>query len=160
MAMNPNPTSAGSEFSRARAGRSDKLTLRALGQNLMVRARLWLDKLLSLPYARVVMIFAIGFAAGAVWQSYSGAARKAIASWSPHLTWLAPTASSERIRTISLSLATARQNLDRAVNEVNRLEGQGANEPRQVHSLNRERRFRVGLRSPISRPLLLFSSLA
>ena len=29
-----------------------------------------LDKLLSLPYARVVMIFVMGFAAGLVWQSY------------------------------------------------------------------------------------------
>jgi len=131
MAMNPNPTSAGSEFSKARAGRSNKLSLRALGQNLMVRARLWLDKLLSLPYARVVMIFVVGFAAGVVLQSYSSAARKVIASWSSHLTWLAPTASSERIRTISLTLAAARQNLDRAVNEVNRLEVQGANEPRR-----------------------------
>ncbi len=117
MPINPNPTSAGSELSRARAGRSNKLSLRALGQNLMVRARSWLDTLLSLPYA--------------VWQSYSSAARKAIASWSSHLTWLAPTASSERIRTISLALVAARQNLDRAVNEMNRLEVQGANEPRR-----------------------------
>src|SRR5467141_2321945 len=57
MPINPNPTSAGSELSRARAGHSNKLSLRALGQNLMVRARSWLDTLLSLPYARVVMIF-------------------------------------------------------------------------------------------------------
>jgi hypothetical protein len=97
----------------------------------MVRARLGLDKLLSLPYARVVMIFVVGFAAGVVLQSYSSAARKVIASWSSHLTWLAPTASSERIRTISLALAAARQNLDRAVNEINRLEVQGANESRR-----------------------------
>ena len=126
MTMNPNPTSAGSEFRRAGTGRPNKLSLRALGQNLTMRAWLWLDKLLSLAYARVLMIFVIGFAAGVVWQSYGSAARKAVASWSPHLSWLAPTASSERIRTISLALAAARQNLDRAVNEMNRLEGTDA----------------------------------
>jgi hypothetical protein len=131
MATNPSPTSSGSESSKARAGRSNKLSLRALRQNMMVRMRSWLDTLLSLPYARVVMIFVMGFAAGVVWHSYSGATRKAIATWSSHLTWLAPTASSERIRTISLALVAARQNLDRAVNEMNRLEAQGANEPRR-----------------------------
>jgi len=77
------------------------------------------------------MIFIVGFAAGVAWQSYDGAARKAIASWSPHLSWLAPTASSERIRTISLALAAARQDLDKATNEMNRLEAQGADVPRR-----------------------------
>jgi len=37
------------------------------------------------------MIFIVA-AAGIAWQSYGGAARKAIASWSPHLGWLAPAA--------------------------------------------------------------------
>jgi hypothetical protein len=96
----------------------------------MMGARLWLDKLLSLAFARVLMIFVIGFAAGIVWQSYGSGARKAIASWSPHLSSLAPAASSERIRTISLALAAARQNLDRAANEMNGLEVQVTDVPR------------------------------
>src|SRR5260370_17450383 len=35
-------------------------------------------------------IFLVGFAAGIAWQSYGDAARKTIASWSPHLPCLAP----------------------------------------------------------------------
>src|SRR5258708_14005282 len=140
MPINPNPTSVGSELSRARAGHSNKLSLRALGQNLMVRARSWLDTLLSLPYARVVMIFVIGFAAGVVWQSYSSAARKAIASWSPHLTWLAPTASPERIPTTPLPVVAARQTLDRPVNDMITPEVREPNTPRRRATRTHSRR--------------------
>jgi uncharacterized protein YjbI with pentapeptide repeats len=38
------------------------------------------------------LIFLVGFAAGIAWLSYGGAARKAIASWSPRLAWVAPAA--------------------------------------------------------------------
>ena len=132
--MNPNPASSISESAKGRAARSNKPSLRALVQNVIVRARLWLDKLLSFPYARVAMIFVVGFAAGMAWQSYGGEMRKTIAGWSPHLSWLAPpaaSASSERIRTMSLALATARQSLDKVANEMNRLEVQGADVPRR-----------------------------
>jgi hypothetical protein len=52
-------------------------------------------------------IFLVGFAAGIAWQSYGGAARKTIASWSPHLAWLAPATvpsggSAERFKAVSL----------------------------------------------------------
>ena len=132
--MNPNPTSAGSELSRSRAERSNKLSLRAFVGNLILRARLWLGKLVSFPLARVLMVFVVGFAAGMAWQSYGGEVRKTIAGWSPHLSWLAPpaaSASSERIRTMSLALTTARQSLDKVANEMNRLEVQGADVPRR-----------------------------
>ena len=102
--------------------------------NLIVRARLWLGKLVSFPFARVLMIFVIGFAAGVVWQSYGGEARKTIASWSPHLGWLAPpsaSASSERIKAISLALATARQNIDKVASEINRLPAQDGDAARR-----------------------------
>jgi hypothetical protein len=52
-------------------------------------------------------IFLVGFAAGIAWQSYGDAARKTIASWSPHLAWLAPATvpsggSAERFKAVSL----------------------------------------------------------
>jgi hypothetical protein len=129
--MNPNPASSISESAKGRAARSNKLSLRALVQNLIVRARLWLDNLLSLPYARVVMIFAVGFAAGIVWQSYGRAVRTTIASWSPHLGWLAPPAASASYDRIRADLVTARQSLDKLGNDISRLEAQGANVPRR-----------------------------
>ena len=126
--MNANPASSISESAKGRAARSNKLSLRTLVQNLIVKVRLWLDKLLSLPYARVVMIFVVGFAAGVVWHSYGSALR----SWSPYLGWLAPpaaaSASYDRIRA---DLVAARQSLDKLSNDISRLEVQGANVPRR-----------------------------
>src|SRR5260370_38659848 len=112
--MNPNPASSISESAKGRAARSNKLSLRALVQNLIVRARLWLDKLLSFPYARVVMIFVAGFAAGGVWDS-SG--------------WLAPRAGSAAYDRIRAGLAAARPSLDQLGNDISKLEAPGANRP-------------------------------
>jgi len=55
MATNPNLTSVS-----GRTEQSNKSSLRSLVQNLITRVRLWLGKLLSFPYARVVMIFIVG----------------------------------------------------------------------------------------------------
>ena len=134
--MNPNLTSAVSEISKGRTERSNKPSLRTLVQNLIARIRLWLGKLVSFAFARVLMILAIGFAAGVAWQSYGGAARKAIASWSPHLGWLAPAAapggtSPERLKATTLALAAARQSLDQLANEISKLEAQGGDVPRR-----------------------------
>jgi hypothetical protein len=129
--MNPNPASSISESAKGRVARSNKPSLRALVQNLIVRARLWLDKLLSFPYVRVAMIFVVGFAAGVVWQSYGSAARKAVASWTPYLGWLAPPAASASYDRIRADLVAARQSLDKLGNDVSRLEAQGANMPRR-----------------------------
>ena len=129
--MNPNPTSSASESSKGRAERSNKPSLRSLVQNLIRRVPLWLDKLLSFPYARVVMIFVVGFAAGVVWQSYGGAARTTIASWSPHLGWLAPPAASASYDRIRADLVAARQSLEKLGNDISRLEAQGTNVPRR-----------------------------
>jgi hypothetical protein len=136
--MNPNQASSTSESAKGRAERLNKPSLRARARNQIVKARLWLGRLVSFPsafpFARVLMIFVIGFGAGVAWQSYGGEVRKTIASWSPHLSWLAPpatSASSERIRAISLALATARQNLDKVANEINRLPAQDADTPRR-----------------------------
>ena len=134
--MNPNLTSAVSEFSKGRTERPNKPSLRAFVQNLNARVRLWLGKLVSFPFARVLMIFVVGFAAGIAWQSYGGTARKAIASWSPHLGWLAPAAapggtSPERLKATTVALAAARQSLDKLANEISKLETQGGDVPRR-----------------------------
>ena len=49
--MNPNPTSLASESSKGRTDRSNKSSLRALVRNLIMRAQLWLGKLVSFPFA-------------------------------------------------------------------------------------------------------------
>jgi hypothetical protein len=131
--MNPNPASSLSESAKGRAARSNKPSLRALVQNLILKVRLWIDKLLSFPYARVVMIFVVGFAAGVVWQSYGSAVRATIASSSPYLSWLAPPAVSyDRIRAdLAATRQSLRQSLDKLGNDISRLEAQGANVPRR-----------------------------
>jgi hypothetical protein len=55
--MNPNLTSAVSEFSKGRTERTNKLRLPATIWNLITRIRLWLGKLFSFAFARVLMIF-------------------------------------------------------------------------------------------------------
>jgi hypothetical protein len=129
--MNHNQTSTVSALPKGRTERSNRPSLRTLVQNLIAKVRLWLGKFVSFPFVRVLMIFVVGFAAGMAWQSYGGAARKAIAGWSPHLSWLAPSTSSDRIRAMSLALAAARQNLDKVANEMSRLEVQGVDVPRR-----------------------------
>src|SRR5216684_4037610 len=130
MPMNPNLTSAVSEFSKGRTERSNKPSLPTLVRNLIARVRLWLGKPVSFAFARVLMIFFVGFAAGIAWQSYGGGVRKAIAGWSPHLAWVAPApvssgGSAERFKAVSLALTSARQSLDKLSTEINRLEVQG-----------------------------------
>src|SRR5260370_5112843 len=134
--MNPNLTSAVSEFSKGRNERSNKPSLRTFVPNLIARVWSWLGKLASFAFARVLMIFVVGFAAGVAWQSYSGAARKAMASWSPHLGWLAPAAvprgaSPQPLQATTLALAAARQSLDKLANEISKLEAQGGDVPRR-----------------------------
>ncbi len=127
-----------SELSRSRpaAESSSKPRVRATIRNLITRVRLWLSKLVSFAFARVLMIFLVGFAAGIAWQSYGDAARKTIASWSPHLAWLAPATvpsggSAERFKAVSLALTSARQSLHKLSTEINRLEVQGGEAPRR-----------------------------
>ena len=57
-------SSASADFSKGRpaAERSNKLRLPAAIRNLITRIRLWLGKLFSLAFARVLLIFLLGFA--------------------------------------------------------------------------------------------------
>jgi hypothetical protein len=136
--MPMNSSLASADFSKGRpaAERSNKLRLPAAMRNLITRIRLWFGKLFSLAFARVLLIFLLGFAAGIAWQSYGGGVRKAIAGWSPRLAWLAlapvPSGgSTERLKAVSLALASARQSLDKLSTEINRLEVQGGDAPRR-----------------------------
>ena len=130
--MNSGLTSAVSELSRSRPAveSSNKPRLRTTIRHVITKARSWLGKLVSLAFAGVLLIFIVGFAAGTAWQSYGSAARKTIASWSPHLAWIAPapargSASSDRLKAMSLALAAARQNLDRVSTEMSKLQDEG-----------------------------------
>ena len=128
--MNPNLTSTLSEFSKGRPAteRSNDPALRRTARSLITRVWLWLGKLVSFGFARVLVIFVVGFAAGFAWQSYGGGVRKAIASWSPRLEWLAPATpagtSAERLKATSLALAAARQSFDKLTTEISKLQAQ------------------------------------
>ena len=134
--MNPNLTSTLSEFSKDRPAteRSNDRPLHRTAWNLITRVRLWLGRLVSFAFARVLVIFVVGFAAGFAWQSYGGEVRKAIASWSPRLGWLAPSApagtSSDRLKATTLALATARQSLDKLATEISKLQAQDIRDAR------------------------------
>ena len=141
--MNPGLTSAlsepskNSDFSKNPAARepSSQPPLRTTGLNPITTARLRRGKLVSFAFARVLMILLIGFAAGVAWQSYGSAARKAMASWSPRLGWLAPAApagtSAERLKAMSLALAAVRQSVDKLTAEIGTLQAERGDQPRR-----------------------------
>jgi hypothetical protein len=119
-----------SELSRSHPGgeSSSKPRLRTATRSLITRTRSSLGKLVSFAFARVLLIFVIGFAAGMAWQSYGDAARRTIAGWSPHLAWVAPAPASassgpaERLKATSLALASVRQSVDKLASEIGKLQ--------------------------------------
>ena len=132
--MNPSPTS-GVSVSRDRTERSTKLSLGAWVWNLITSVRLWLGlqlgKLVARPYARVVLIFVVGFIVGIAWHSYSGPMRRTIAGWSTYLAWVGPPAASASYDRMRADLVTARQGLDKLGSDLNRLEAQSADGARR-----------------------------
>jgi hypothetical protein len=127
--MNSSATPAVSELSRSRpAGEpSNKPSLRTTMRNAIMRASSLLGKLVSLAFARVLLIFVVGFAAGMAWQSYGAEARKAAAGWSPRLAWVAPAAvpastSADRLKATSLALTAVRQSVDKLSSEISKLQ--------------------------------------
>src|SRR5215831_18030779 len=88
-----------SEFSKSPlgSGASKEPPLRTNERNLITRARWSLGKLrkaIPFAFARYLIAIFIGVAGTLAWQSYGGAAREAMAKWSPQLGWLAPPAAS------------------------------------------------------------------
>jgi hypothetical protein len=128
--MNSSATSSAvSEFSRSRpAGEpSNKPGLRTTMRNAFMSLSSWPRKLVSFAFARVLLIFAVGFAAGVAWQPYGGAVRKAVASWSPRLAWVAPAAapgstSGDRLKATSVALTAVRQSVDKLSAEIGKLQ--------------------------------------
>ena len=123
-----NSSLASADFSKGRRATdpSNEPLLHPTARNLITRAWSWLGKVVSFAFVRVLIIFFIGFAAGLAWQSYGGAARKAIASWSPHLAWVAPAVapagpSPERLKATSQALVAARQSIDKLATEISKL---------------------------------------
>lgn len=71
-------------------------------------------------FVRFLMFLFIGVMATLAWQSYGGAAREAIASWSPHLAWLAPPA--DQVVAISRDLTVVRQSVDKLAADLSKLQ--------------------------------------
>jgi hypothetical protein len=112
---------ASTDFSKAR-----RATEPSNEPLLQPAARKRLGTLVSFAFARSLMMFFVGVTATLAWQSYSGAARKAIAGWSPYLAWVAPTAarggpSPEQLKATSVALAAARQSIDKLSSELRKL---------------------------------------
>ncbi len=133
--MNSGLSLALSEFSKGgwAIEPSNEPPLHPTERNLIMRARLWLGKVVPLAFARFLMFFFIGVVATLAWQFYGGAAREAIASWSPRLGWLAPSAvpagaSPDQLVAISRGLAIVRQNVDKLDADITKLQAaqQGA----------------------------------
>src|SRR5258708_3333507 len=87
MPMNSALSLALSEFSKGgwAIEPSNDPPLHPTERNLIMRARLWLGKVVPLAFARFLMFFFIGVVATLAWQFYGGAAREAIASVLTHL---------------------------------------------------------------------------
>ena len=137
--MSSGLTSALSEFSkRSEFSKSPLATepsneppLHPSELNLITRARLWLGKLVPFAFVRFLMIFFTGVVATLSWQAYGSAARETIASWSPHLSWLAPPAapgaapagaSPDQLVAISRGLAVVRQSVDKLAADITKLQ--------------------------------------
>jgi hypothetical protein len=97
------------------------------------RARLRLGKLIPFAFVRFLVVFFIGVAATLAWQSYGATAREVMASWSPHLSFLAPppapaSTSTEQLVAMSRGLAVMRQDVDRLAANITKLQAiqQGA----------------------------------
>ena len=136
-----------SEFSKSpfAAGPSNEPHLRTNERNLFTRARRSLVKLgnaIPFAFARYLLAIFIGVAGTLAWQAYGGAAREAIARWSPQLGWLAPPAapvaltspaasagaSPDSLKATSLALAAVRQSVDKLAIEISKLQVQGTSD--------------------------------
>jgi hypothetical protein len=127
--MNSGMSLALSEFSKGgwATEPSNEPPLHPSERNLIMRARLWLGKVVPLAFARFLVIVFIGVAATLAWQYYGGAAREGIASWSPRLDWMAPAAapagaSPDQLVAISRGLSVVRQNVDKLAADITKLQ--------------------------------------
>ena len=118
-----------SEFSKARwaAEPSVDAPLQPTDLDLVASTPSSLGKQTSFALARFLITFCSGVAATLAWQSYGGAARETVASWSPHLGWLAPPpapggASPDQLVAMSRGLAVMRQDVDKLAADITKLQ--------------------------------------
>ena len=83
--MNSKLSLALSEFSKGRWATepSDEPPLHPNELNLVMRLRVWLDKLAPLAFARYLITFFVGVAATLAWQSYRDATREQTSAAAP-----------------------------------------------------------------------------
>ena len=135
--MNSSLTSSLSDLSKTRLASepANAPRRRSILRNLITTARSWLGRFFSSTIVRALAIFIVGFAAGVAWSD-DRTDRKAIAGWSPYLSWLAPApapggTSADRFKAMSVALATARQNLDKVAAEMGKVQAQDGDAPRR-----------------------------
>jgi hypothetical protein len=135
MPMNPSLTSSLSEFTKksefSKGGLAAELSseppLHPSELNFITRARLRLGKVIPFAFVRFLVIFFIGVGATLAWQSYGGAARERMASWSPHLGFVAPppapaSTSPEHLVAMARGLAVMRQDVDKLAADITKLQ--------------------------------------
>ena len=133
---------SGSSKNPFATGASSEPPLHTNERKLTTRPRWSLGKLrkaIPFAFARYLIAIFIGVAGTLAWQSYGGAAREAVAKWSPQLGWLAPPAvpvaqtapaasagaSPDQLKATSLALAAVRQSVDKLATEMGKLQVQG-----------------------------------
>jgi hypothetical protein len=133
--MTPSLTSSLSEFTKksefSKGGLAAELAseppLHPSELSLIKRARLRLGKVIPFAFVRFLVIFFIGVAATLAWQFYGATTREVMASWSPHLAWLAPppapaSTSPEQLVAMSRGLAVMRQDVDKLAADITKLQ--------------------------------------
>jgi hypothetical protein len=113
--------------------------VRGLGARMLS----WPGKLVSSGFVRAVLIFVAGFAAALAWDTWGHGMRRAVAGWSPRLSWVAPASTgtaAERIKATNVALATVRQSVDKLGSEINRLQAEEDRSNRQPDEGSKRKR--------------------
>jgi hypothetical protein len=142
MPMNSSLTSALSEFSKGRwaSEPSGEPPLHPTELNLVTRARLWLDNLAPITFARYLIAFFIGVIATLAWQSYRDGARE-------ETIWAAPA-----------GLESVRQSVDRLAVEMTKLQAAEQDILEKI-SAPAPRAAPAPARNPVPRPSQALPSL-
>src|SRR5215467_13345065 len=135
MPMNSKLSLALSEFSKGRwvTEPSSEPPLHPTELSLVTRARLWLDKLEPLVFARYLIAFFIGVAVTLAWQSYRNATREEMTAAAP------------------AGLDSVRQSIDRLAVEITKVQTVEQDILDKI-STPSQRPAATSLRNPVTRP--------
>jgi len=136
MPMNSKLSLALSEFSKGRWATepSSEPPLHPTELSLVTRARLWLDKLEPLVFARYLIAFFIGVAATLAWQSYRNATREEMTAAAP------------------AGLDSVRQSIDRLAVEITKVQTVEQDILDKI-STSSQRPAATSSRNPVTRPV-------